>query len=102
MKETNVSSADWRTVQLFLDENGIAEVEVNPMEKRSVRCSCVKFSKSSKCAHAAHVKSAMEENDGHYEISIPLDIDEDEAFEAAKNKDSFREFILKYGKVEVI
>ena len=102
MEEYEFSVNTWRTVQLFLDDNGISEVEVNPVEKKSVRCSCLKFSKSSKCAHAARVKNIMEANDGHYEISIPVDIDEEVAHEAALDATSFRAFILKYGRVEVL
>jgi hypothetical protein len=102
MKESYMLEEDWRIVQIFLGEDGISEVEVNSLKKNNVRCTCPKYVKSSKCAHVTHVKKVMNENDGHYEISIPVDIDEEDALVAAKDAETFRAFILKYGKVEVL
>ena len=44
----------------------------------------------------------MQENDGHYTVSIPVEIDEEEATAAVSSSEAFREFIIKYGKVEVL
>jgi hypothetical protein len=44
----------------------------------------------------------MATNQGHYSIQIPLDIDETEAIAAIDDPDQFRNFVIKYGKVEVI
>lgn len=101
MKEVNMSIS-WRTVQLFLEDNGVCEVEIDQDNKSRVRCNCPAFSKVSRCKHVKHVREQMATNQGHYSIQIPLDIDETEAIAAIDNAEEFRNFVVKYGKVEVI
>ncbi len=101
MKEAQMLN-DWRTVQLFLEENGVFEVQIDSINKTLVRCSCRGAKPQTKCAHAKFVRENMLENDGHYAVHIPVEVDEDEAMEAMDNAESFRNFIIKYGKVEVI
>ena len=93
---------DWRTVQLFLDESGVSEVEIDAEDATNVKCSCKSFYKSSRCIHTKYVRNEIENNDGNYAIKVPVDIDDDEALEAMSSSETFREFIIKYGKVEVI
>jgi hypothetical protein len=101
MKEVNMNIS-WRTVQMFLEEDGVAEVEVDQDNNSKVRCSCPTFSKSARCKHVKYVREQMSTNQGHYSIQIPLDIDETEAIAAIDDPDEFRNFVIKYGKVEVI
>jgi len=93
---------DWRTVQLFLDDSGVSEVEIDAEDSRNVKCTCKAFYKSSRCKHTKYVRNEIENNDGNYAIKVPVDIDDDEALEAMASSETFREFIIKYGKVEVI
>jgi len=93
---------DWRTVQLFLSEDGVAEVQLDADNSRKVRCNCKSFMSSARCKHVKFVKDQMAENNGHYAVKIPEDIPDDEAFDAMGDAESFRQFIIKYGKVEVI
>jgi hypothetical protein len=92
----------WRTVQLFLEDYGVAEVEVDQDNANKVRCTCPTFQKTAKCKHAKHIKQQMSQNDGHYSIYIPVNVDEHEAFQAMKSPELFREFVIKYGKVQVL
>lgn len=101
MKELNMIS-DWKTVQLFLDEAGVSEVQIDSLNPYSVRCNCRGTKPSTKCAHVKHVKKVMGENDGHYTIHIPVEVDEDIADLAMSDNDAFRDFIIRYAKVEVI
>lgn len=93
---------DWRTVQLFLGDNGISEVEVNQHHKNQVRCTCAAFKLQSRCPHTKRVKKEMQANDGHYTVHIPVELDEAELVEAMETAEAFREFIIRYGKVEVL
>jgi hypothetical protein len=93
---------EWRTVQMFLSPDGVFEVEIDADNSKKVRCSCPTFQRSARCQHAKHVKKYMSENDGHYSISIPETVEDEEAFEAMADPKLFREFVLKHGKVEVI
>ena len=101
MKESTVVN-DWRTVQLFLEENGVFEVQVDALSKFRIRCTCRGPKPQNKCAHAKFVYENMLENEGHYSVHIPVEIEEEIALEAMEDAASFREFIIKYGKVEVI
>ena len=93
---------DWRTVQLFLGNEGVSEVQIDAENSTKVRCSCSAFSKAARCKHARFVKTQIGNNDGHYSIQVPLDISDEYAITAMSSADAFREFIIKYGKVEVI
>jgi len=44
----------------------------------------------------------MEKNEGHYAIQVKADVDESVAVNAMKNAESFRDFVVRYAKVEVI
>jgi hypothetical protein len=44
----------------------------------------------------------MRLNRGHYSILVPDEIPEDVALEASDNPKKFRDFVVKYAKVEVI
>lgn len=100
MKDATMLS-DWRTVQLFLSEDGIAEVEVDALRPYQARCNC-KAGAKGKCAHIKRVREVMDANNGHYTVHIPVEIEEDEADLAMEDAESFRKFIIKYGKVEVL
>lgn len=93
---------DWRTVQLFLDENGVYEVEIDVDNRKKARCTCPAFKMSARCKHVKFVKSQLDETSGHYSIQIPVDVSDEEAHQAMSSSELFRDFILKYGKVEVI
>lgn len=101
MKDVQLVS-EWRTVQLFLGEEGIAEVEVDSLRPNSARCSCSRFEAKNKCDHVKRVKEVMSSNNGHYTVHIPVEIEDNEAEEAMLSAEAFRNFIIKYGKVEVL
>ncbi len=101
MKDATMLS-DWRTVQLFLSEDGIAEVEVDALRPYQARCNCKAGAAKGKCAHIKRVREVMDANNGHYTVHIPVEIEEEEADLAMEDAESFRKFIIKYGKVEVL
>jgi hypothetical protein len=102
MKETMKEQTDWRTVQLFLDQNGVSEVEVE-QENHDIRCTCREYSKgrARTCQHTIYVQSEMIDNDGAYPVhlgstapDIPWNIMDD--------AEAFRAFIIKYSVVKVL
>jgi hypothetical protein len=101
MKETSME-IEWRTIQLFLDEDGISEVELDYNNRKKIRCNCKDFSGLAKCKHVKFVRLELDKNNGAYSIKVPDDVDDDEAFEALEDPASFRSFIIKYGKILVI
>lgn len=98
MKEA-MMDIEWRTVQFFLDDDGVAEVAIDHDSHTKARCTCLTFTRTARCAHVKYVKAAQKENDGHYQIEIPMDVSDEEAILAMTNHDTFREFVLKHGKV---
>jgi hypothetical protein len=101
MKETMSDEKSWRTVQMFLTSMGIYEVEVN-LETQETRCTCMGYAARSACAHANTVGNAARENGGVYPIKISSKATEEDAEEAQYSKEAFRNFVLKFGKVEVL
>lgn len=101
MKGQSVDSA-WRIVQQFISEQavGIFEVEVNT-DTKETRCNCPIFLKKDSCKHVQFVNFRIR-NTGHYSILIPNDVPEEMAFEANDDAKKFREFVVKYAKVEVL
>jgi hypothetical protein len=93
---------NWRTVQFFLSDDGVAEVMVETEDSKKVKCTCAEFSKSAKCKHSRAVRNSMMLNNGHFKIQIPDGIPDEVVFEAMESAETFREFILMYGKIEVI
>ena len=48
------------------------------------------------------VEQKMRFNNGHYSVQIPTDVSEDLALEANDTSETFREFVLRYAKIEVL
>jgi len=93
----------WRTVQLFISAQaaGIFEVEVDTSTK-NLRCNCPKWRKTFNCKHVRFVDERMVMNDGHYSILIPEEVPEELALNASDTAEKFREFVVKYAKIEVL
>ena len=101
MKGMSMSSP-WRTVQQFISDQavGVFDVEVNT-ETKETRCNCPSWSKKGSCKHTQFVNFRIRHT-GHYSIMIPKSISEDVAMEANESEEAFRDFIVKYGKIEVL
>lgn len=93
----------WRTAQVFISSQlaGVFEVEVETKTKE-LRCSCPVFAKTKDCKHTSFVFTRMERNSGHYAILIPENIPEFIARAANTSQESFRDFVIKFAKVEVL
>lgn len=99
----NTVDIDWRTVKLFLDEEfGVSEVAIADSDSRKVKCTCLQFNKGGKCKHTIWVRDWMVTHGGVFSIKIPQEVDPEAELEAFSDLDSFRDFVIKYGKVEVI
>ncbi len=92
---------EYRTIQLFLsDAPGIYEVS-STKDNKSFKCNCPGFTARNKCKHVAFVQEKIEDNDGVYPTQISARATKEEAEEATLSNDTFREFLIKYGKIEV-
>jgi hypothetical protein len=102
MKKEAEMSISWRTVQMFISDEGVAEVEVDAELNDKIRCSCKAYSVSSKCRHSKFVKNRMNEGDGHYIVQVPEDVDDNEAITAMKDPSKWRAFVIQHGEIEVL
>ena len=93
---------EWRTLQLFLGDEGISEVSVDATDIRKVKCNCRAFQRVARCKHASYVREKLDNNNGAYDFKVPDYLQDDEVELASQDVDRFRDFIIKYGKVEVI
>jgi len=93
-------ASPWRTIQVFISSQaaGIFEVEVDTQSK-ALRCNCPVWNKRQSCKHTKFVSQKMMLNHGHYSITVGEAVDEDIDVEDPKK---FREYVLKYAKVEVL
>jgi hypothetical protein len=95
-------SSDWRTVQQFISEQaiGVFDVDVNT-ETKETRCNCPVWIKRGSCKHTQFVNFRIKHT-GHYSILIPTEVPEELAAEANEDPKKFREFVVKYAKIEVL
>jgi hypothetical protein len=93
----------WRTVQLFISSQaaGVFEVEVDTGTKK-VRCNCPVWKKTLKCKHVNFVNKKMQLNKGHYSKIVPSEVPEELAQQANIDPKTFRDFVVRYAKVEVL
>lgn len=101
MKGPSMSSP-WRTVQQFISEQaiGVFDVDVNT-DTKETRCNCPVWVKRGSCKHVQFVNFRIRHT-GHYSILVPNEIPEEMALEANEDPDKFREFVVKYAKIEVL
>jgi hypothetical protein len=99
MKETTMAK-DWRTIQFFLDEDGVQEVELQYDDPSKLRCTCV--SRTQTCKHVQYVRDMFKRNNGVFDLEVPIEEDDDAMTLAFATAESFRQLILKYGKVAVV
>jgi hypothetical protein len=93
-----------RVVQFFLTPGntpslGIFEVSSDATE--SLKCSCPGFSGRKSCKHTRFVQARIDGNNGVYPMEISTRATQADADKARESNESFREFVLKYGKIEV-
>lgn len=94
---------DWRTIQMFLSprQPAIYEVELN-LDSSKARCNCPTFKGRRVCRHTKFVVARMEGNDGHYPLLIHERAEKEDISEVMSDPEAFRDFVVKYGKVEVL
>jgi hypothetical protein len=95
---------DARLVQIFLSPAntpgpGIFEVSLTP-DKIFV-CTCPGHAGRGTCKHTKFVEARVEQNNGTYPLEISTRCQDGEAEVALESPEAFREFIIKYGKIEV-
>jgi len=94
-----------RLLQIFLshrsDSPGPGIFEVNATANKLLNCNCPGFASKNTCKHTALVERRIEENNGLYPFDLSEKASTAQMVEAMKSEKHFREFVIKYAKVEV-
>ena len=104
MKGNKVSNETKKLVQVFLSPTqtpgpGIFEVSSDTSAK--LYCTCPGYQGRSSCKHTNFVQARIDKNNGNYPLEISSRATKDDADKAKLSNDEFREFIIKFGKIEV-
>lgn len=99
---------DWRTIQIFLGKNinkddclDIAEVSIHADGPSNIRCTCLVFERIGYCTHTIKVTKRIEKNNGSFGLMVPEHVSDELAFNAFTSAETSREFVIKYGKIEI-
>lgn len=93
---------DTKLVQIFLSHGsalGIYEVSIT--KDKVFVCTCPGYTAKHSCKHINFVKSRVKNNEGVYPLEISTRCTDFDADKAMESPESFREFIIKFGKIEV-
>lgn len=95
--------SDWRTLQMFLSPRQPAIYEVDmDLDSQDTRCNCPTYKGRRVCRHVKFVKARMESNGGNYPLMVHEHAEKEDISQVMSDPDRFREFIVRYGRVEVL
>ena len=93
-----------RLIQVFLSPTatpGPSIFEVTSNGDGLLFCNCAGFKGRSTCKHTKFVKARIESNGGHYPLEISKRATEEDAEKAKKSPEAFRDFVIRFAKIEV-
>jgi len=100
--------SNYRTIQVFLNKKlnidgapEVYEVSIHADGPTDIRCSCSTFGNIGYCTHSIKVSKKIEKNNGSFGLLVPENVPDELAHQAFSSSESSREFILKYGKIEI-
>jgi hypothetical protein len=96
--------ASAKLVQIFLSQGtspGIGVYEVSLTSDKDFVCTCPGYTSRGVCMHTRFVLKKVKQNDGTYPLNISTNCTDEDADKAMESPEAFREFIIKFGKIEV-
>jgi uncharacterized Zn finger protein len=98
-------SLDTKLVQVFLGSGrgslGVYEVNLRTKTK-ALSCTCPGFNSRNSCKHVTFVRARISSNDGTYPLELDGDVSDEQMHDAHESNETFREFVIKYGSVEIL
>ena len=82
--------------------SGPTIIEVGLTDSKKVICNCNRFITSTNCKHARFVKYSMEKNNGIYDNGVSHRATQDDQHRASLSSKNRREFVARFGTIEVI
>jgi hypothetical protein len=102
--EANVNE-DLKLIQVFLTQGNVpgpSVYEVSQDSNNKLVCTCPGFRGRMTCKHVKFVYARIESNNGTYPLEITYRATSEDAEKAQTSNKEFREFVLKFGKIEVV
>jgi hypothetical protein len=94
--------AEWRSLQFFLSEDGVHEVQADPDNYKRLKCDCDVYKTGKRCAHVRYVRQQIISKNGSYSITIPEHVSDEEIERASESAASFRNLLIHNARIEVI
>jgi hypothetical protein len=104
MKDPQVSDTTHRLVQMFLSQSptpGPGIFEVSADDPGKLYCTCPGYAGRKSCKHTKFVQARIDSNNGSYPLAISDRATKEDALKAKESNQEFREFVIKFGKIEV-
>jgi len=102
MKDVEMNDTDLRLVQVFLSQSSNPAVfEVSIKKDNNLHCTCPGYNGKGSCKHIKFVRARIDANFGTYPLEISNKAPQEELDKSFESNTAFREFVLKFGKVEV-
>lgn len=94
-----------KPLQFFLDPSGVSTVSLEA-DERTLSCDCIAYrrSKDQTCKHVLWVNDRVDPKTGAFPVQVSKRATEDEMRNAFGGADmaTYRDFLFKYGRVEVL
>jgi hypothetical protein len=101
----NMLDENFSLLQQFLTYSatlGPIIIEVGITDSKKVVCNCSRFIANTNCKHARFVKYSMEKNNGVYDNGVSHRATKDDQYKASLSSKNRREFVARFGTIEVI
>lgn len=93
-----------RLLQVFLSPTatpGPSIFEVSSTTDGVLSCTCSGYKGRTTCKHTRFVKARIDSNQGSYPLEISKSATDEDAQKAKESPEAFRDFVIKFAKIEV-
>lgn len=93
-----------RLLQVFLANSktpGPSIYEVLADSNQNLHCTCPGYKGRGGCKHVKFVQSRIDSNSGTYPLEVSSKATTEDAEKAQRSNKDFRDFVIRYGKIEV-
>lgn len=93
-----------RLLQVFLSPTatpGPSIFEVSSTTDGTLSCTCSGYNGRTTCKHTRFVKARLDSNNGSYPLEISKSATEEDAEKAKESPEAFRNFVIRFAKIEV-
>lgn len=87
-----------KTIQFFVSVTGVDEVMTD--EDLNLKCTCEGFKARKKCKHITWCE--LELKNGTFPIQVDKATPDSAIKQAKESNEAFRDFLIRYGKIEAI